>query len=165
MPSAYELWLTQHDLQDVAMAQVLEFQHPAWGSVWITDYGQELEARTAPWAVAFLALPVPFTLDKPQSGQSTQQDLTIKLDAVGGRVLAYIRSLTDVQRRTPVKVVYRAYLDSDWTAPVLDPLIFELRDMSATRLVTELHCSVTVLPNMIAGTRYTLDSFPTLAYL
>lgn len=165
MPSAYELWLTQHSLQEVAQVQVLEFQHPAWGSLWISDYGREFEARTAPWAVAFTALPVPFVLDKPQSGQSTQQDLTIKLDAIGGQVLNYVRTLTDAQRRTPVKVLYRVYLDSDLTQPVLDPLVFELRDASATRLVTELHCAVTTLPNVIAGTRYTLDTFPTLAYL
>lgn len=165
VPSDYALWLTQHDLQEVAMAQVLEFQHPGWGSLWVTDYGRELEARTAASAVPFTALPVAFTLDKPQSGQSTQQDLTIKLDALGGRVLAYIRGLSDAQRRTPVKVIYRVYLDNELLHPVLDPLTFELRDISATRLVTELHCAVTVLPNMIAGIRYTLDAFPTLSYL
>ena len=165
MATDYELWLTQHDLADVAAAQVLEFQHPAWGSYWITDYGQELEAHVAPGGAAFVALPVPFTLDKPQSGQSTQQDLTIKMDALGGRVLGYIRDLTTAQRDIPVRVLYRIYLDNDLSTPVLDPLVFELRDVAATRLVTELHCSVTVLPNQIAGSRYTLDSFPTLAYI
>lgn len=165
MPTAYELWLTQHDLQDVAQAQVLEFQHPGWGSLWITDYGSEFEGRTAPWAAAFTALPVAFTLDKPQSGQSTQQDLTIKMDALGGRVLGYIRGLSDAQRRTPVRVIYRVYLDNELNQPVMDPLVFELRDLSATRLVTEMHCAVTALPNVAAGTRYTLDTFPTLSYV
>lgn len=165
MPTDYELWLTQHDLQDVAQAQVLEFQHPAWGSLWATDYGSEITARTAPDGAEFVALPVPFTLDRPQSGESTRQELTIKMDALGGRVLGYIRDLTEEQRRTLVRVVYRIYLDSDWSQPVLDPLVFELRDLAATRLVTELHCSVTILPNQIAGTRYTLDNFPTLAYI
>lgn len=165
MPTAYELWLTQHDLQEVAQAQVLEFQHYAWGSLWITDYGSEFTARTNAGSAPFAALPVAFTLDKPQSGQSTQQDLTIKIDALGGRVLGYIRALTEAQRRAPVKVLYRVYLDSDLTQPVLDPLVFELRDVAATRLVTELHCTVTTLPNVIAGTRYTLDNFPTLAYV
>lgn len=165
MPSAYELWLTQHDLADVAQAQVLEFQHNSWGSLWVTDYGSEFTARTAPGAAEFTALPVAFTLDRPQSGQSTQQDLTIKMDALGGRVLGYIRGLSDMQRRTPVRVLYRIYLDNDLTRPVLDPLSFELRDLAATRLVTELHCAVTTLPNVIAGIRYTLDTFPTLAYV
>lgn len=165
MPTAYELWLTQHDLADVAQAQVLEFQHPAWGSLWITDYGSEFTASARPGGGAFVALPVAFTLDRPQSGQSTQQDLTIKLDALGGRVLGYIRALTEAQRRTPVRLLYRVYLDNDLTQPVLEPLVFELRDVAATRLVTELHCAVTTLPNVIAGIRYTLDAFPTLAYV
>lgn len=165
MPTAYELWLTQHGLQEVAAAQVLEFQHPAWGSLWVTDYGSELEASVAPGAAAFVALPVPFTLDKPQSGQSTQQELVIKMDALGGRVLGYVRGLSDAERQTHVRVLYRLYLDNDLSQPVHDPLIFELRDLAATRLVTELHCAATILPNVIAGTRYTLDAFPTLAYL
>lgn len=165
MPNSYELWLTQHALQDVAQAQVLEFQHYAWGSLWITDYGSEFAARVVPGGAAFVALPVAFTLDRPQSGQSTQQDLTIKLDALGGRVLGYIRDLTEEQRRAPIRVIYRIYLDNDLTQPVLEPLVFELRDVAATRLVTELHCAVTTLPNVIAGIRYTLDTFPTLAYV
>lgn len=166
MPSAYELWLTQHGLQEVAQPQVLEFQHPAWGSLWVTDYGRELEANVGPPINApFVAVPVAFTLDRPQSGQSTQQELVIKLDALGGRVLGYIRGLTDLQRRTAVRVVYRIYLDNDLSAPAVAPLTFELRDVAATRLVTELHCMVTILPNVIAGIRYTLDTFPTLAYV
>lgn len=165
MATDYELWLTQHDLQDVAQAQVLEFQHPSWGSLWVTDYGAEFAARTSPTAAEFVAAPVAFTLDKPQTGTSTQQELTIKMDALGGRVLAYVRGLSDAQRLTPVRVLYRIYLDNDLTRPVLDPMVFELRDIAATRLVTELHCAVTTLPNVIAGIRYTLDSFPTLVYV
>lgn len=164
MPSAYELWLTQHDLQEVAQAQVLEFQHTAWGSLWVSDYGAEFAARTEA-GVSFAAAPVAFTLDKPQSGQSTQQELVIKMDALGGRVLGYIRNLSEIQRLTPVRVLYRIYLDDDLTRPVLDPLRFDLRDVSATRLVTELHCTQTTLPNVVAGIRYTIDTFPTLAYV
>jgi hypothetical protein len=48
---------------------------------------------------------------------------------------------------------------------VLDPLDFFLIDLSATRLVVEMRCAASILPNIAAGIRYTLDTFPTLIYL
>jgi hypothetical protein len=168
MPTPYELWLAQHGFQEVQQIQVLEFIHPAVPqTAAVTDYGQEIRVQGSKVGGAywFTAYPVAFTLDRPQSGQSTQQDLTIKMDALGGRVVSYIRQLNYAQRQVPMQVVYRIFLDNDLRAPVMDPVLFQVRDVSAARLVTEIHCTVTTLPNVIAGIRYTLETFPTLAYV
>ena len=164
MPTDYQLWATQHELADAQLVQVLEFQHPAWGSIFLCDYGADFTGTTEA-AVQFTATAVSFTIDLPASTPTTQQEMTIKLDALGGAVMQQVRDLTDAQRAVPIKVIYRPYLDRDPGAPCLDPASFVILNFSATRLVTQLECAATVLPNIAAGIRYTIDEFPSLAYL
>jgi hypothetical protein len=130
----------------------------------VSDYGVPFNATTEA-AVAFLAAPVAFTIELPTSGASTQQQLTIKMDALGGQLVQTVLALTDAQRQQALKINYRVYLDTEPAAPCLDPLAFILLDVSSTRIVAQLNCASTVLPNMAAGIRYTMDKFPTLAYL
>jgi uncharacterized protein DUF1833 len=162
----YELWATQHALVDAQELQVLEFSHPAWGpdSLWLTNRGIDFPARTEDGR-AFVAVAVNFTIDLPRSGASTQQELLIHLDALGGQIVNQIRQLSDEQRKTAIVCTYRIYLDTKPDLPVLDPLVFEVLSATANRTIAELRCAATILPNVAAGTRYTLDRFPTLAYL
>ena len=164
MPTDYELWATQHALAEAQLVQVLELQHPAWGSLFISDYGVDF-AGTTEAAVAFVASAISFTIELPTSTPTTQQEMTIKLDALGGLVMQRVRAMTDAQRAVPIMVIYRPYLDIDPSAPCIDPSSFVVLNFSATRLVTQLDCAATVLPNIAAGIRYTIDQFPTLAYL
>lgn len=164
MPTDYELWATQHGLIDVQGVQVLQFQHSMWGSLFLCDYGAEFSGTTDD-ATIFTATPVAFTVDLPKEQSSTQSDLTIHMDALGGYVISQIRSMTDAQRDEPILVKWLQYLDNAPDAPALDPLEFIVIDVSATRLAVEIQCAVTIFPNVAAGTRYTLDEFPTLGYL
>lgn len=165
MDSDYELWATQHGLIDAQEVQVLEFTHPAWpASLWLTDRGIDFPATTED-ARSFVAVAVNLSIQLPQSGASTQQEMVVQLDALGGQVVQQIRALTPDQRKDAILVVYRIYLDTKPALPVADPLAFEVLTVSANRAVAELRCAASVLPNVAAGTRYTIDTFPTLAYL
>lgn len=160
----YAKWLAQHSLPDAQAVQVLEFQHPKWGSQFLTDYGAGFSGTTET-AVAFTAQPVAMQLEKPSSGATTQQELSVKMDALGGYVIDQIRQMTDAERDIPIKLIWRVYLDTKPGAPALDPLDFLVLDVSATRVVVDLRCAANLLPNVAAGIRYTLDKFPTLAFL
>lgn len=160
----YELWATQHALIDAEELQVLEFSHPTWGSLWLTDRGIDFPAKTE-GDLAFVAVAVNFTIELPKSGDSTQQEMTVRLDALGGQVVNQIRQMSDADRAIPIACIYRVYLDTKPDLPVLDPLEFVVLGVTATRLVAELRCAAELLPNVAAGIRYTIDNFPTLAYL
>jgi len=162
--SDYELWATQHGLIDVQQLQVLEFRHSTWGSLWITDYGVPFVGTTEA-AVQFQAVPVAFTVELPKQTTTTQSELTLRMDALGGYVINNIRNMTDADRTEAVGVFWRAYLDNRPSVPALDTLQFVLVDVQATRLAVELRCAATMLSNVQSGTRYTIDRFPTLAYL
>ena len=107
-----------------------------------------------------------FEVDLPKQNNSTQSELTVRMDALAGFVVGQIRTMTDVQRTIPITVIWRCYLDTSYPRlPLLDPLSFIVIDVAATRLAVEIRCAATLLPNIAAGTRYTMDKFPTLAYL
>jgi hypothetical protein len=164
MTTDYELWATQHGMAGAQLVQVLQFSHPGMTDLWVCDYGVPFEG-TSEAPTAFTATPVSFTCELPASNPTTQQELQIKMDSLGGAVVAYVRGMTDAQRALPVQVFYRVYLDTDPGAPCLDPLQFVVTDLSATRIAAQINCAATVLPNVGAGIRYTIDQFPTLAYL
>jgi hypothetical protein len=163
--SEYELWATQHGLPESQAVQVLEFQHAKWGSYWVSDYGAVFAARTE-GGVDFTADAVAFEVDLPKQSNSTQSEMTVRMDALSGFVIAQLRGMTDAQRALPITVIWRCFLDtSSPRVPLLDPLGFIVIDVAATRLAVEIRCAATLLPNIAAGTRYTMDKFPTLAYL
>ena len=165
MPTDYQLWATQATrCSDAQLVQVLEFKHPHWGSIFVSDYGIPF-AGTTEAAVAFTATEVSFVVELPVSSPTTQQELIIKMDALGGLIMSNIRALSDTERQTPITVVYRVYIDRDAAAPCLDPSTFIILNASGTRLVVQFTCAATVLPNVSAGTRYTMEDFPTMAYL
>ena len=164
MPTDYELWVTQHALVDAQQVQVLEFQHSAWGSLWVSDYGAPFTGKTES-GTSFTAEAVAFTVQLPQSGNTTQQELTLRMDALGGFVISQIRQMTDAQRDLPITLIWRAYLDNNPNTPAMDALTFEILNVSATRVAVEMQCAATVFPNVQVGIRYTIDRFPSLAYL
>lgn len=164
MATDYQLWATQHGLADAQLVQVLEFQHPHWGSIFVSDYGIDFAATTEA-AVAFTASPVSFTVDLPTSTPTTQQDMTIKMDALGGLVMGNVRALSDAERQVPIVVILRFYLDADPGAPCLAPFTFIVLNISGTRLVVQFICAATLLPNVAAGIRYTIEDFPSMAFL
>jgi hypothetical protein len=160
----YELWATQHGLEYAQPVEVLEFSHPDFDSEWLVRYGEDFDGTTET-GEDFHATAVAFSVELPKTNNSTQSEMSIRMDALGGYVISRIRAMTDLQRQEPMRIVWRVYLDTDPSAPVLDPLEFYLVDVSATRLALELRCAADILPNIAAGIRYTIDTFPTLAYL
>ena len=91
--------------------------------------------------------------------------MTVKIDALAGYVMSQIRAMTDEDRETAITLVWRVYLDTKPAAPAMDQLDFTVIEVTATRLVVEFQCAATILPNIGAGIRYTMDKFPTLAFL
>lgn len=165
-------WLTQHGNERAVAVNVLEFRHTAWGpgggvvgSIWVSDYGEVFTATTEPPEVTFDADPLGFIAEIAADNVSTEQRVTIQLDNANGLVAQQLRELDDDDLQTPVQVVYRAYLDSERGAPAIDPLTLFVVNVNMTRLALECEASAEVLPNVGAGTRYTLDLFPSLAYL
>ena len=164
MATEYELWATQHGSADAQAVQVLQFTHPKWGSLWLTDYGAAFAAVTE-GAVAFEAVAVAFEVELPKTNNTTQSELLLRLDALGGFVMSQVRAMTDAERKIPIGLTWRLYLDTHRAAPQIDPLAFIIVNITGTRLVVEFHCAASALPNIAAGSRYTLDKFPALAYL
>lgn len=164
MPTDYELWATQHGGVDAQAVQVLEFVHPKWGSLWVCDYGAKFAATTE-GAVAFVAEPVAFEVELPKQNSTTQSEMTLRLDALGGYVMSQVRAMTDLERTVPIALNWRLYLDTHPAAPQLDPLSFVIVNIGGTRTVVEFQCAATAFPNIAAGVRYTIDNFPSLAYL
>lgn len=164
MATDYELWATQHGLADVQGVQVIEFAHYKFGSFYVSDYGAKFGALTES-AVPFDAEPVAFELDLPKQQNSTQSEMTIRMDALSGFIMSQIRAMTDDERKIPIAVILRFYLDNERDAPTLDPLAFVVINVNATRVAVELSCAATILPNIAAGTRYTMENFPSLSFL
>jgi len=170
--SEFAKWLTQHGNERATAVNVLEFRHTAWGpgggevgSIWVSDYGEDFTATTEPPAVTFTAQPLGFIAEIAADNISTEQRVTIRLDNANGLVAQELRALTDDDLQEAVQVVYRAYLDTDRSAPAIDPLTLFVVSVNMTRLAIECEASAEVLPNVGAGTRYTLDLFPSLAFL
>jgi len=176
MPATFDndfaLWLTQHGSERSVAVNVLEFIHPKWGpgggvpgSIWVSDYGDVFTATTEAPVRTFDAQPLGFTADIGADNVSTEQRVTLRLDNANGLVAQQLRSLDDTDLQTAVQVVYRAYLDTDRTAPAIDPLTLFVTNVQMNRLVLEVEGSADVLPNVSAGIRYTLELFPPMAYL
>ena|SRR3982750_3922339 len=170
MPASFDSdfakWLTQHGNERAVAVNVLEFIHPAWGgSMWVSDYGDVFSAQTEPPVVAFDADPLGFMVQIAADNVSTEQRVTIQLDNANGLVAQQLRALTDADLQESVQVIYRAYLDTKRSAPALDPVTLFVISVSMTRLAIECEASAEVLPNIGAGTRYTLDEFPSLAFV
>ena len=170
MPATFDndfaLWLTQHGSERSVAVNVLEFIHDKWGgSLWVSDYGDVFTATTEAPVRTFDAQPLGFTADIGADNVSTEQRVTLRLDNANGLVAQQLRSLDDDDLQDPVQVVYRAYLDTNRSAPAIDPLTLFVTNVQMNRLVLEVEGSADVLPNMSAGLRYTLDDYPPLAYL
>lgn len=161
---AFALWLTQHGNERAVAVNVLEFQHPAFGSLWASDFGEPFDAMTETSA-PFTALPLGLDIDVASDNVTTEQRITMRLDNVNGYVAQQLRALTDEDLQTPVQVIYRAYLDTDRSGPAIDPLTLFVTNARMTRPLVELEASADLLPNVRAGMRYTIDDFPPLVYL
>ena len=161
----YSLWLTQHGQANAVAVSVLEFRHDtAFAPIFVSDYGESFAARTET-AVDFVAQPLGFVVDLAADNVTTEQRVLIRMDNANGLVMETLRQLTPAQLQTPVTVIYRAYLDTKRTQPALDPVTLYVTNITGTRLAVEVEASADALPNVTAGFRYTLDRFPSLAYL
>jgi hypothetical protein len=162
--SAFNLWLTQHGSERSAAVNVLDFRHPKWGSVIVSDYGEPFRARDE-LGVEFVAEPLAFTIDVAADNVTTEQRVLIKLDNVNGAVANKLRELTDEDLQTAVQVIYTVYLDTEAQAPQIDPLLLYVTGVGLSRLIAEVEASADLLPNVSSGIRYTIDNFQPLLYL
>ena len=173
MPATFDddfaLWLTQHGNERAVAVNVLEFLHSAWNvdghGIFVTDYGEAFEATTEPTAFTFTAEPLGFTCDLATDNVTTEQRVTIRLDNANGLVAQQLRALDAADLQEAVQVIYRTYLDTKRGAPAIDPLTLFVIATNMTRTIVECEASADVLPNVGAGTRYTLDRFPIMAFL
>jgi len=177
MPATFDesfaLWLTQHGNERAVAVNVLEFVHEKWGpgggvpgSIWVSDFGEPFAASTEETPPrAFVADPLGLVIEVAADNVTTEQRIAIRLDNVNGLVGAQLRTLEDEDLLLPVRVIYRAYLDTDRSAPAIDPLALYVTTVALTRAVVELEASADYLPNVSAGTRYTIDDFFPLVYL
>lgn len=162
--SPYARWLTQHGEERAQGVNVLEFLHPAFGSIFVSSYGEAFAAKTETGA-DFVADPLGFMVDRAADNLSTEQRFTFRLDNANGLVTQQLRALDEEDLQTPVALVLRLYLDTHRDAPAFDPVQLFVTKISATRLVVECEASADELPNVTAGIRYTFELFPPLVYL
>jgi hypothetical protein len=168
--SAFALWLTQHGSERSIAVNVLQFSHAKWnattGPIYVSDFGEDFTATTEPpTSVAFTATPLGFMIDATADNVSTEQRIMVRIDNAHGAVAQQLRSLTDEDLLTPVSVTYRTYLDTDRSGPVIDPLTMYATNINMNRLTVECEITADYLPNVGAGTRYTIEDYPPLAYL
>ena len=172
----FALWLTQHGEEYAQGVNVLEFYHPAFGTYWVSDYGEALSLRTeAPYTsgdgfpfsggLVFEAAALGFNIDLASDNVSTEQKIKIRMDNANGAVTSALRLLDLDDLQIPLRVTYRVYLDTHRTAPAFDPLALFVINVTSTRLAVEVEASVEALPNVASGIRYTLDLFPPLVYI
>lgn len=162
----FALWLTQHGNERAVAVNVLEFSHPAFGAIFVSDFGEDFQAFTEETpAREFTAIPLGFTVDVAADNVTTEQRVVIRLDNVNGAVAHQLRQLTDDDLQIPVQVTYRAYLDTDRSAPAVDPLTLYVTSATMNRLTVECEASADYLPNVASGFRYTIENFPVLQFL
>lgn len=163
--NAFAEWLTQHGQVRAKGVNVLQFYHPAFFDHFVSDYGEEFAAKTET-GLNFIANPLGFVIDVAADNLTTEQRVMIRMDNANGIIMDNLRSLTpDELANDSVVVTYRAYLDTKRDAPAYDPLVLYVTTVKATRLAVEVEASTDPLPTIQAGLRYTLENFPTLAYL
>lgn len=168
MPATFDesfaLWLTQHGNERAVAVNVLEFVHDKWGSLFVSDYGEPFAATTED-ARDFEAGAIAFVIEVAADNVTTEQRIMIRMDNVNGLVANQLRSLDDEDIQTAVQVIYRVYLDTDRASPVIDPLALYVVNATMTRPAVEIEASADVLPNVQAGSRYTIDDYPPLVWL
>jgi hypothetical protein len=175
MPATFDesfaLWLTQHGNEKAIAVNVLEFRHEKWGpgggvlgSIFVSDFGEPFEATTEE-PVAFTADMLGFQIEVAADNVTTEQRIQIRIDNVNGVVAQHLRALDDEDIQKPVQVVYRVYLDTDRSTPAIDPLTLYVVSATMTRPLVEIEASADQLPNVQAGSRYTIDAFPPLVWL
>lgn len=162
--SAFAKWLTQHGEVKAQGVNVLSFAHPKWGLLHVSDYGDEFKARTEGGAT-ITAQALGFFIDAAADNLSTEQRVMIRLDAANGAVMRELRSLSEGDLQTEVTITHRVYLDTKRDAPAFDPLTLYVTRVNAGRLAVELEASTEAMPNIMAGIRYRLERFPSLAYV
>jgi len=163
----FALWLTQHGNERAVAVNVLEFTHPAFPApLFVSDFGDDFTATTEEATPrTFTAIPLGFSVDVNADNVSTEQRVTIRLDNVNGAVANQLRALSDDDLQTPVQVTYRAYLDTDRSAPAIDPLTLYVTSAHMSRLTVECDGTADYLPNVASGHRYTIENFPVLTFL
>lgn len=163
--TAFQQWLTQHGYVTAQAVNVLEFYHIAFGSKWVSDFGDPFTAH-AEDGRDFTAEALGLMFDAAADNMTTEQRVMIRLDNANGAVMDQVRALTPQQLKDdPLMVIYRGYLDTRRAAPAFDPLALYVVRINATRLVVEVEASMEALPNITAGVRYTIDRYPPLAYV
>lgn len=160
----FSLWLTQHGQERAAPVNVLEFRHPAFASIYATDYGEPFSARKED-GTQFTATPIGFSIDIAADGTTTEQRVLIRVDNVNGAIMSQLRALTPEDLQDACEVIYRTYLDTRLNAPAIDPVRLFVTGVRGTRVACEIEASADDLPNVQAGIRYTIERFPTMAFL
>lgn len=172
MPATFDIefakWLTQHGNERAVAVNVLEFQHDKWNvdghGIFVSDFGEPFAATTED-GHAFEAQPMGFEIEVTPDSVTTEQRIRVKLDNVHGLVSQQLRTLDDDDIQKSVVAIYRVYLDTDRTTPAIDPLVLVVINVTTTRPIAEIEASADFLPNVQAGSRYTIDDFPTLVWL
>ena len=162
--SNYAKWLTQHGEVRAQGVSVLEFQHPKFGSRFVSDYGEAFAARTEE-GLDFNAEALGFVIDSALESFSTEQRIRVRLDNANGAVTKELRTLDLDDLQTPVQLIARVYIDTKRAAPAYQPVELFLTNTRGTRLIVECEASADALPNVTAGMRYTFDLFPPLVFL
>lgn len=108
--------------------------------------------------------PVGFTFSLPAAGENGRQDMQISIDNVDRRISDFIDKAKLFF--SPVKVVFRPYLNTDLTAPQMNPpLVLALQDVSVTTQVVAARATFADILNQKFPKEYYLRSrFPSLGY-
>jgi len=144
---------------EIVIYHTLEFSHPSLAnSIRVVQGFHDITAEGQNWQA------VPFELVLPEVTELSPPNISIKIDAVAGYILEAIETIAATMTNDPIKVTYRAFLETAMGAPANQPpLSLSLSDISVNEFSVTATASLSPLNNRKWPRRiYTDDDFPGL---
>lgn len=158
LKESYAKWLASDEGQAIEV-NTLEITQDGNFTHYICDYGQTFTADNT-------YRPVGMTFGTETRKNTTEQRLTVTLDALEGQVFNELKAITETERFDPIRVIYRMYLDNDTSGPAIDPPSeFILTGAACDMGRINLELSTISAPQRRCGQYATVDKFPALRYL
>jgi len=154
---------------DVMIVNAFQIEHPDFvaeqgaNGYLLCDYGKDFYARlksTDSSTVPFLATSL--DLKASQIENSTNTRLVLTISSINGIVYTLLRKMNAQDRKTPISVTHRIYIDDDINPKIEPPTKFVVLDATVGLTSVTMNLSSFNMPNRRAGEYYTTDRFPSL---
>jgi len=141
---------------------VLELTHPGWTRSYVLSNTWTRRIVIAEDGRYLETMPLGFQVDLPGAGTKGRQDMSVLIDNVDAEVWQALE-IAQQQPQFPIRVVWRAYLDSDTTAPAANPITLYAYQVVATVSTVQLTASRSdIINNKWPGVVYRPERWPGL---